>query len=71
MEKINRFPCTNCRKITGAQIVSKEKFPTNKEITVIKVIADCCGMEFTEHYTKFDLHHHGIKDVEEAVLLNN
>jgi len=71
MERITRFPCSKCEKITGAEVVFKEKFPINKDITVIKIKADCCGIIFEELYAKFDLHHLGIREIEEAVLLNN
>ena len=69
MERIKRFPCPNCKKITDGDVISKTK--GLKNITIIEVKADCCGIEFEEHYTPFDLHHYGIKDIEEAVLLND
>lgn len=72
MERISKFPCTNCKIATGAEVISKEIFSINKSITVTKIKADCCGITFEEHYTKFNLHHFGIKEIEEkVVLLNN
>jgi len=71
MERIKRFPCPNCKKITDGDVISKTRGQRNQDVTIVEVKVDCCGVKFTEYYTKFDLHHYGIKNIGEVVLLNN
>ncbi len=70
MERIKGFPCSKCKILTAGDVISKTKELRNKDFTIVKVKADCCGIEFVEYFTKFRLHHYDVKEVEE-VLLNH
>lgn len=70
MERILKFPCPNCKKISGGEVTHKEKFSKNKNITKVRIRADCCLIEFEEHYAPFDLHHYGIREIEKSVFTN-
>ena len=59
MEKIKRFPCPKCRRLTDGIVVHKKE---REQFAVVKILTNCCNSEFSEYFTKYDLQRYLVKE---------